>query len=145
MLMSSKRRKNNVLLNQMKDIYYHDKKGDEYLDWMGYQIDEENTPSAHHIVKASTLKSSNIDDTATLENTAYLGVQSHAVLHYIEKFDKELYEAWNYVFLLINRMKCYPIDDVWKIVFNLQELTDKSIDEHLKMNNKKRGKEYVYK
>ncbi len=140
-----KKNKNNIILNQMRDIYYPKEKriGKYYLDWMGYSIDEENTPSYHHIIKSSTLKSENKDSNPTLENGAYLGVQSHYVLHYIEKIDIELYNAWNYLFLLINKMKCYPIDDVWKMVFNLQEITDKKIDEYL--NNKNKGGSYVFK
>ena len=35
-------------------------------------------------------------------------------------------------------MKCYPIDDVWNIVFTLQDITDKEIDDYVnKENNKK--------
>ena len=80
------KKSNNKILYEMKSIYYplEYQDNDKYLDWMGYLITEENTPSYHHITKASSLKSKGEDIKATLENGAYLGVQSHIVLNYIE-------------------------------------------------------------
>ena len=114
---------NNEVLKQMKKIYYRDEK--EYIDWMGFKVTDENKPSYHHITKAEVLRKSNESDDATIENGAYLGKKSHEMLHKIEKIDKELYDAWNYLFLLINKMKCYPVDDVLKIMY---ELKNKSIE-----------------
>lgn len=122
---------NNEVLKQMRKIYYQ--KDKEYIDWMGFKITEENKPSYHHITKAETLKSQNQSADATVENGAYLGKKSHEMLHKIELVDKDLYDAWNYLFLLINKMKCYPIDDVLKIMY---ELKDKSL-ELLDQNTKK--------
>lgn len=114
---------NNEILKQMKKIYYL--KGKEYIDWMGFKITEENKPSYHHIKKAETLRKDNEDDEATIENGAYLGKKSHEMLHKLENIDKDLYDAWNYLFLVINKMKCYPIDDVLKMMY---ELKDKTIE-----------------
>ena len=114
---------NNEILKQMKKIYYP--KGKEYIDWMGFKITEENKPSYHHIKKAEDLKKENESADATIENGAYLGKKSHEMLHRIEVIDKDLYDAWNHLFLLINKMKCYPIDDVLKI---MNELKEKSIE-----------------
>ena len=110
---------NNEVLKQMKKIYYP--KNKEYIDWMGFKVTDINKPSYHHITKAETLKSQNESADATLENGAYLGKKSHEMLHKIENIDKDLYDAWNYLFLLINKMKCYPIDDVWKMVYQLNK------------------------
>lgn len=110
---------NNEILKQMRKIYYTD--GKEYIDWMGFKITEENKPSYHHITKAEILRKEKENDDATLENGAYLGKKSHEMLHKIEVVDKDLYDAWNYLFLLINKMKCYPIEDVLKIMYELKE------------------------
>lgn len=114
---------NNEILHQMRKIYYP--KDKEYIDWMGFRITEENKPSYHHITKAKTLRDNNENDDATIENGAYLGKKSHEMLHKIENIDKDLYDAWNYLFLLINKMKSYPIDDVQKMIYDLK---DKSIN-----------------
>lgn len=110
---------NNEILKQMKKIYYP--KDKEYLDWMGFKIDDINKLSYHHIIKAEDLRGNNESDLATISNGAYLGKKSHELLHRIENKDKDLYEAWNYIFLVINKMNSYPIDDIWKIIFELQE------------------------
>lgn len=112
---------NNIVLKEMKKIYYS--KGTEYIDWMGFKIDDINKPSYHHIKKAEDLRKENVSDKATINNGAYLGKKSHELLHKIEDIDIELYESWNYIFLLINKMKCYPIEDIWKIIFKLQDKT----------------------
>jgi hypothetical protein len=91
---------------------------------MGYLITEENKPSYHHIVKAEELKKNNESDEATIENGAYLGKVSHEMLHQIELLDHDLYESWNYLFLIINRMGIYPIPDVWKMVYNLRDISE---------------------
>lgn len=122
---------NNEILKQMKKIYYQN--APEYIDWMGFRITNENKPSYHHIKKAEDLKKDNESIDATIENGAYLGKKSHEMLHKIEVIDKDLYDAWNHLFLLINKMKCYPIDDVLKIMY---ELKDKSIE--LLNNNEKK-------
>ena len=110
---------NNEVLHQMRKIYYP--KDKSYYDWMGFKITEENKPSYHHITKAEDLRKKDESDDATIENGAYLGKKSHELLHKIEVKDKELYDAWNYLFLLINKMKTYPIDDVLKMIYELKE------------------------
>ena len=120
---------NNEVLKQMKKIYYNCDK--EYIDWMGFKITEENKPSYHHITKKEDLKRNNENFDATIENGAYLGKKSHELLHKIEIIDKDLYDSWNYLFLLINKMKTYPIDDVLNMIYELQEKT-------LEVNNEKR-------
>ena len=110
---------NNEILKQMKKIYYV--KGKDYLDWMGFKITNENKPSYHHIVKAYDLRENDQSDVATLENGAYLGKKSHELLHKIEYLDNDLYIAWNKLFLLINKNKEYPKEDIWQYVFKLKE------------------------
>ena len=121
---------NNEVLKQMKKIYYP--KNKEYIDWMGFKITEINKPSYHHIKKAEDLRKENESDIATISNGAYLGKKSHELLHKIEHLDKELYDSWNYLFLIINKMNTYPIDDVLKIIFELQEKSINLINEQNK-------------
>lgn len=121
---------NNEVLKQMKKIFYP--KGVPYFDWMGFKVTEENKPSYHHIEKAEDLRKKKESDIATVENGAYLGKKSHELLHKIEVIDKDLYDSWNYIFSVINRMRSYPIDDVWNMVFDLQEKSVKLIEKSFK-------------
>ena len=116
-----------AVLHEMKKIYYP--KDKSYIDWMGFKITEENCPSYHHIEKAEDLKSNNESTKATIGNGAYLGKKSHELLHRLEQVNKELYDSWNYIFSLINKMRVYPIDDVWKMVYDLQEMSIKALNE----------------
>ena len=122
---------NREILRQMKKIYYN---GDvEYLDWMGFKITDINKPSYHHIENAVDLRKNDENDDATIDNGAYLGKKSHELLHKVEVIDKELYDSWNYVFSIINKMKTYPIDDVWSMVFELKDKTKKLVLEDKKV------------
>lgn len=122
MMSISKRKVNRHRLHEMRKIFYGH--GEPHIDWMGYPITEENCRSYHHIVKKEELAKQGLDTKATVDNGAYLGKKSHEKLHQIEQLDPELYEAWNYLFLVINRMRCYPIPDVWDMVYDLQEKTE---------------------
>ena len=119
-----------LILKKMKYIYYKDIS--KRIDWMGYLITEDNKPSYHHIIKKEELKRINESIDATVENGAYLGKRSHEMLHKIELIDHDLYECWNDLFLIINRMNIYPIKDVWNMVFKLRDLSEKTINEHKK-------------
>ena len=119
-----------IVLKKMKDIYY--KNISNRIDWMGYLITEDNKPSYHHIIKREELKRNNESIDATVENGAYLGKRSHEMLHQIELIDHDLFECWNDLFLIINRMNIYPIKDVWNMVFKLRDLSEKVIIEHKK-------------
>ena len=117
---------NNEILKQMKKIYYP--KGELYIDWMGYRITDINKPSYHHIVKAETLKEQDLKTEATIENGAYLGKKSHELLHKIELLDKELYNSWNELFILINKEKKYPNEELISKIFELNNQTSKIIE-----------------
>lgn len=119
-----------LILKKMKYIYYKDIS--KRIDWMGYLITEDNKPSYHHIIKKEELKRINESIDATVENGAYLGKRSHEMLHKIELIDHDLYECWNDLFLIINKMNIYPIKDVWNMVFKLRDLSEKVINEHKK-------------
>ncbi len=123
---------NNEILKQMKKIYYQ--KGVEYIDWMGYKITNENKPSYHHIIKSEQLKKDNMETIATLDNGAYLGKKSHEILHKIELIDNDLYDIWNKVFILINKTKTYPDNNILEMIYNLKEKTEKI----LKFDNRNR-------
>ena len=117
---------NNEILKKMKKIYYP--KGELYIDWMGYRITDINKPSYHHIVKAETLKEKELKTEATIENGAYLGKKSHELLHKIELLDKELYNSWNELFILINKEKKYPNEELISKIFELNNQTSKIIE-----------------
>ena len=110
---------NNEILHQMRKIYYPNDK--EYIDWMGFKITEENKPSYHHIIKKEDLKKESENFDATVENGAYLGKKSHELLHKIEVMDIDLYHAWNKLFILINKSKEYPSEDILSKIYNLKE------------------------
>lgn len=127
---------NREILRQMRGIYYP--KDKEYKDWMGYPITDNNKPSYHHIVKKEELKRLKQKTDATVKNGAYLGKRSHEKLHHIEILDEELYECWNYIFLVINRMKTYPIEDVWKMIEGLQNSSEELLHQDTKVLKKKK-------
>lgn len=113
--MSRKNRKNQQVLKEMKQIFYGD--NDKYLDWMGYEITSDNFPTYHHVCR----RTSREDDNTTIDNGAYLGEQSHNALHYIERLDKSLYNAWNEIFTVINQSRKYPTLAMWDEVKILQD------------------------
>jgi hypothetical protein len=115
------------VLHKMRKKYFP--KDKPYVDWMGFKITETNCPSYHHIEKAEDLRNDNESDRATLENGAYLGKKSHELLHVLERIDGDLYTSWNYLFSLINRMGVYPIEDVWKMIYSLQEMSIKAVND----------------
>ena len=125
---------NKEVLQKMEDIYYSE--GKDYLDWMGFKITDVNKPSYHHIEKAEDLRNKNESDIATIENGAYLGKKSHELLHKIEYLDKDLYDSWNYIFSVINKMKVYPIEDIWKMIAELQIKTFNVVNSKTKVLKK---------
>lgn len=120
----------NLVLHTMKEIYYPNRTNN--FDWMGYLITEANKPTYHHIKKACELRRDSLSSIATLDNGAYLGKLSHEQLHRIENIDKELYNAWNSLFRIINDSKTYISDELWKEIFTLQTIT-KKIDKEVKV------------
>ena len=122
------------VMEKMLEIYYpiNYRDNEKYIDWMGYLITKDNSPTYHHIEKREDLIKKNKDIDATLENGAYLGEKSHQLLHDIEKIDIDLYYSWNHLFLAINKMKCYPVDDTIKMMNRLRQLTEELINEHNK-------------
>ena len=121
------KKKSNIVLKQMRQIYYGSNVSalSPHNDFMGYDINMINTPTYHHIRKASDQRANNESDQATVENGAYLGDLSHSSLHILEKYDAGLYDRWNELFL--------------KIV-ELKDLNDKSIVEETKALQQKSEK-----
>jgi len=121
----------------MISIYYplDNINSDKLVDWMGYPFDSFDDLTYHHITKASILRFSSKDDKATLQNGALLTDLSHQILHKIETIEPDLYELWNSIFILINKSRKYPSDDILDIVKKLQKVSEETIDEY---NNKKR-------
>ena len=128
--MSRKSECDKKALREMIDIFYPNDmlENETCYDWMGYEINEANFLTYHHITKAATLRSNNISDDATLDNGACLGNLSHSALHFIEKLDKELYDLWNDVFLLINKTRKLPDGEMMERIRVLQERSSKVLD-----------------
>lgn len=122
---------NNEVLKQMRKIYYP--KGSLYLDWMGFRITEENKPSYHHIIKAEELRHNKESDIATIENGAYLGKKSHELLHKIEVIDKDLYDSWNSLFMVINKKREPISDELWDEIYRLKTKTLKCLEKNNKV------------
>ena len=126
--MKSKNNKmSEITLDAMRRIYASDENYGVELDWMGYEMDEEdNWATYHHIVSETNGGSDDID------NGAILGYRSCQMLHQIEKIDKDLYDSWNEVFLIINKMGTYPIPEVWSMIMNLQVQSEQVLKEQTK-------------
>lgn len=120
--------RNKSVLTTMFEIY-----GKPKIDWMGYEVSEENTLTYHHIVKAED------GGDASLENGAILTKKAHAKLHTIEVLDSKLYEEYNYWFRLINDMKCSPTFEIMQIMYSLKDKLEYDISNkrQLKEQNKK--------
>ena len=118
------------ILKEMKYIYY--KEITPRLDWMGFLITEDNKPTYHHIYKKEYLKQEHKDYNANIENGAYLGKRSHELLHEVERIDHDLYVRWNKLFIIINNLRDYPSEDIWNIIFELQDLSVNLVIEHKK-------------
>ena len=117
-----------LILKTMRKIYYDNKK--VRYDWMGYRITEDNKPTYHHIVKSENLIKMGIDPIPTLENGAYLGKQSHEMLHVIEQIDPDLYTCWNDLFYMINNYGEFPLKHMWRMVFRLRRLSEQAVETH---------------
>ena len=124
----NKAKQRQLVLKAMKKIYYNDMS--TRYDWMGNLITEDNKPSYHHIVKREELLRQGESIEATVDNGAYLGKRSHELLHRIEQIDYDLYICWNDLFLMINRMGCFPPNHVWELIFHLKDITNDVINEH---------------
>ena len=124
----NKAKQRQLVLKAMRQIYYGDMT--TRYDWMGYLITEDNKPSYHHIVKREELLRQGESIEATVENGAYLGKRSHEMLHEIELIDHDLFECWNDLFLMINRMNIFPVNHVWEMIFNLKEISEDVLNEH---------------
>ena len=122
---------NNEVLKRMKIIFYP--KGSLYYDWMGFKITDENKPSYHHIIKAEDLRKKKEDDIATIENGAYLGKKSHELLHKIEVIDKDLYDSWNSLFMVINKKREPISDELWDEIYRLKTKTLKCLEKDNKV------------
>ena len=108
-------------LKYMRNVFYPDIS--PRIDWMGFEITDDNKPTYHHIVKKEFLKKEKKSTSATIENGAYLGKRSHELLHEIEALDADLYTCWNDLFLLINKMRIHPIEDVWDMIYQLKDIS----------------------
>lgn len=117
--LKSRKISDDIVLDAMRRIY---SSIDEYgveLDWMGYEMDEDdNQPVFHHIISE---KDGGSDD---ISNGAVLGRYSRHILHQLRTLDPELHDSWNDCFAVINRMQTYPSDEVWNMVMSLQAQTE---------------------
>ena len=131
-------KKNRFVLREMRTIYYGPdiKSLSPHKDFMGYDIDEFNAPTYHHIKKEAELKAEHESAKATVENGAYLGEYSHRALHSLEEISPELYEKWNQLFLKIVKLKNLQEESIVEETIELQKESTKILELYHK--NKKR-------
>ena len=131
MRLKSRKISDDIVLDTMRRSY---SSIDEYgveLDWMGYEMDEdENQPVYHHIISE---KDGGNDD---ISNGAVLGRYSRHMLHQLRTLDPELYNAWNEVFAIINRIGAYPSEELWNTVMSLQVQTEQVLKSDSKVLRK---------
>lgn len=85
---------NQLLVVKMLDIY-----GSDDLDWMSYQITKKNILTFHHIIPVSE------GGLAIIENGALITKVAHKNLNILEYKDIHLFDAWNQLFIEINKSK----------------------------------------
>lgn len=131
---------NKRALKELIEIFYPNNKlkTETCYDWMGYEINEYNPLTLHHITKASTLRSKKESDETTIDNGACLGDLSHIPLHTIEKVDSALYNAWNDLFKTINDSRKEIDEDTIGKIKILQTLSLEALDSTNKDNKKEK-------
>lgn len=102
---------------KMQNIY-----GETNVDWMGYEITEENPLTYHHIKKRNDGGLTNI------RNGALLSKEAHNKLNIIEYICPELYEEYEFWFELINDMKCTPTFEILQIMKSLKIRTEQVLE-----------------
>ncbi len=86
-----------------------------YKDWMGFEIRKNNPLTYHHIIKKED------DGEETFDNGALLTKKGHYLLHRAERYDKKLYDEYNYWFKLINDMKSPLTEEMQNIMKALRK------------------------
>lgn len=120
------------VIKEMIEIY----KPDEY-DWMGSRISKKNVLTFHHIVKRK-------EGLTIKENGALLTQKSHQRLNKLEAHNKELFERWQWLFVLINTSNMPPNEDMIAQIQELKEETTSFIygkESGLKLVRKKKNTE----
>ena len=92
---------NQLLVVKMIEIY----KPKEF-DWMSYKITRNNFLTFHHIIEESR------GGLTVIENGALITKNGHQLLNKIRLIDKELYDDWNQLFILINKSMTSPSDEI---------------------------------
>lgn len=120
------------VIKEMIEIY----KPNEY-DWMGSRISKKNVLTFHHIVKRK-------EGLTIKENGALLTQKSHQRLNKLEAHNKELFERWQWLFVLINTSNMPPNEDMVAQIQELKEETTSFIygkESGLKLVRKKKNTE----
>ena len=140
--MKNSSKTNKKVLNELALYFYPNSNlnNSTYLDFMGAEFNSFNTPTIHHIVKASTLREKNENDAATIDNAAILGDISHQLLHQIELIDKDLYDEWNDLFLRINQSRKEFYDDFKDEILDLQFRSRLVLEEYEERKSSKHKK-----
>lgn len=119
-------------IKEMIEIY----EPGEY-DWMGSRISKKNVLTFHHIVKRK-------EGLTIKENGALLTQKSHQRLNKLEAHNKELFERWQWLFVLINTSNMPPNEDMIAQIQELKEETTSFIygkESGLKLVRKKKNTE----
>lgn len=120
------------VIKEMIEIY---EPGD--YDWMGSRISKKNVLTFHHIVKRK-------EGLTIKENGALLTQKSHQRLNKLEAHNKELFERWQWLFVLINTSNMPPNEYMIAQIQELKEETTSFIygkESGLKLVRKKKNTE----
>lgn len=120
------------VIKEMIEIY----EPGEY-DWMESRISKKNVLTFHHIVKRK-------EGLTIKENGALLTQKSHQRLNKLEAHNKELFERWQWLFVLINTSNMPPNEDMIAQIQELKEETTSFIygkESGLKLVRKKKNTE----
>lgn len=111
-------------IKKMQYIY-----GTSNIDWMGYEITENNPLTFHHIQKRIN------GGKTCIRNGALLSVDAHNKLNIIEYICPKLYEEYEFWFELINDMQCAPTFEIITIMKSLRIRTEQELNNYY--NNRK--------
>lgn len=106
------------LRNTMKLIYQSNER-----DWMGVYITRNNPLTFHHIRKKE------LGGHDQIENGALLTKASHALIHYLEEVNPDLYLMWNAIFTSINQTKKPISKEMYRLIENLKNETVRFISD----------------
>ena len=116
-------KKDRFMIKSMDErVIYNPENPSEILDWMGYEINEENPICFVEIV----------GEKKETEGVALLSNDSHRILQKIKAQDEDLYDNWLISFSITDRrlIDSNPDDSLWNMISELHAQTEMFVEEH---------------